>query len=114
MGTYMNCQLKDISEENIKSVNDELTEAGYPTETYGDIKYGAFTTREQLEEDARWMNNDPEGLAQNTHFKRPITVSFLSKFCWNNIGMYQIKLILDHIIITPQDGYLSFADENLL
>lgn len=92
MGTYFKVKLKDKSEANIKSINSDLEKLGYETPTFNNVKYGAFTTREQLKEDARFMNEDKEGLKQSPHLKRPITPDFLEQFIWNNIGYCQLKL----------------------
>ncbi len=92
MGTYLTLRLIDKSEMNIKKVNQSLTELGYPSEVFNDVLYSAFTSREQLKEDARFMNEDPKGLLQCPHFKRPITLEFLAHFFWNEIGAYVVKI----------------------
>lgn len=97
MGTYCKIVLKDKSEENIKKVNEELTKRNFPTEYYNGIPYGAFNTREQINEDVRFMNEDEEGLKQMTHWKRPITFETLDQFFWNKIGHFHIKLSGGHI-----------------
>lgn len=89
----MNVQLKGTSETHIKHCNEEIRALGYKSETYNGVTYGPFVTREQLEEDAYFMNTDPEGLKQCTHFKRPITWDFLEKnFIWFRLGFFQCKL----------------------
>jgi hypothetical protein len=45
-----------------------------------------------LEEDARFMNEDAEGLNQATHWKRPITIDKLQELFWNEIGCGVIKI----------------------
>jgi len=92
MGTYLNLMLKNKAESNIQKVNRELNKMGFISHCYNNINYGAFVTREQLNEDARYMNEDAEGLKQSPHFKRPITPSFLSSFIWLRIGFHQTKL----------------------
>ncbi len=93
MGTYMKVVLRDTREENIKKVNSQIIEAGYKPEIYEGITYGPFVTMEQLREDARFMNEDPEGLKQCPHFKRPITPEFLStNFFWLTLGHFHTKL----------------------
>lgn len=92
MGTYLNIQLKNTTEENILDINADLELIGYPTERFNGIPYGAFVTRERLEEDAHYMNTDPEGLEQCPHFERPITPKLLESFIWNRIGFHQTKL----------------------
>jgi hypothetical protein len=92
MGTYIYAMLKDTSEENINKINDLLEAEGFKSNHYNGVRYGAFVTREQLEEDARFMNEDPEGLKQATHLQRPITVKWLEGLFWNKIGQYCTKL----------------------
>jgi hypothetical protein len=92
MGTYMYCQLKNTSESHIKDCNEQLRKLGFESKVFNGILYGAFVTREQLDEDSRFMNKDPEGLKQCPHFKRPITHVFLQEFFWNRIGLCCIKL----------------------
>ena len=93
MGTYCKLSLIDKSDTFIKNVNKELHDKGIDRIIYyNDIPYGAFTTHEMLEEDARYMNEDPEGLKQSPDSKRPITVKWLSQFFWNEIGTYHLKI----------------------
>jgi len=93
----MKAVLKDTEEQNILDVNAEIIGRGYVPEIYCGVTYGPFVTREQLTEDARFMNEDPEGLKQCPHFKRPITPEFLShNFCWLKLGHFQIKLSGGH------------------
>ena len=93
MGTYMMVVLKDTNEEHIKKVNSEINAMGYEPETFEGIEYGAFVTMAQLTEDARYMNEDPEGLTQCPHFKRPVKPMYLSNnFPWLQLGCVQIKL----------------------
>jgi hypothetical protein len=93
MGTYMNVKLKGTSENHIKHCNEEIRALGFKSEVYEGIPYGPFVTREQLIEDARFMNEDPEGLKQCPHFKRPITWNFLEEnFIWFRLGFFQCKL----------------------
>ena len=93
MGTYCYLHLKDKSESNIKKVNNLLDKYGiWPKEVHNDVDYGAFTTREQLKEDARYMNEDPEGLKQAPGMQRPISFRELESLFWNGIGTCVIKL----------------------
>jgi len=93
MGTYCYLHLKDKSEPNIKRVNRLLDRYGiWPVEVHNDVDYGAFTTREQLKEDARYMNEDPEGLKQAPGMQRPISFRELESLFWNGIGTCVIKL----------------------
>lgn len=93
MGTYMHVVLKNTGEENIKQVNSEIIVKGYEPEIYCGVTYGPFVTMEQLIEDARYMNEDPEGLKQCPHFERPIQPMYLSRnFPWLRLGGCQIKL----------------------
>lgn len=92
MGTYAILRVKNQTESNLLAINKDLTNAGYPSETHENILYGPFVTKAQLTEDARFMNEDPEGLQQCPHFERPITPEFLGKFFWNEIGSFCIKV----------------------
>lgn len=92
MGTYLNIQLKSLDDTVIKKANDELEKLGFTTEVHNGVKYGAFVTNEQLAEDARFMNEDEEGLQQQPHIERPITAKWLQGFFWNKIGSYNMKL----------------------
>lgn len=93
MGTYIYARLKNKDEETIERANRSAQKAGIPTPTYKGILYGFFTSRAMLEEDARFMNEDEEGLTQLPHFKRPITPEMLTKsFFWYEIGCGVIKI----------------------
>lgn len=93
MGTYFELQLKDTSEKNIKGINNSLIKLGYKNSRTDDPIYqGAFNTRELLKAEAKFMNEDPEGLKQVTHIERPITPEYLQTFIWNKLGFYQAKL----------------------
>ncbi len=92
MGTYIYARLKDKSEESIKKANKSIERKGYPTETYNGVLYGFFTSREQLVEDARFMNEEPEGLEQAPHWPRPVSVEQLQQLFWNEIGCGVIKI----------------------
>jgi hypothetical protein len=92
MGTYMKCYLKDRTDENIKPINDALEKLGVQTEMFNGIKFGAFTTIEELKEDARFMNEEPEGLKQMPDWKRPITTTTLSQLFWKHIGGFVTKI----------------------
>ena len=92
MGTYLRIKLKSKKDDFIKMANESLQGAGYPNETINGIDYGFFPTLEQLREDARFMNEEPEGLKQAPHFERPITPEFLQTFFWNVLGEGTIKV----------------------
>lgn len=93
MGTYTNLALKDRSEKNILRVNAQLDKLGiWEQEVHNSVPYGAFTSRQQLREDARFMNEDPEGLKQCSHQPRPITANWLESFFWNKTGFLVVKL----------------------
>ena len=92
MGTYIYARLKDKSEESIKKANKSIRRKGYPTETYNGVVYGFFVSKERLEEDARFMNEDPEGLQQAAHWPRPITIEQLQQLFWNEVGCGVIKI----------------------
>ena len=92
MGTYAKVILKDTSDVNIKSINSELEKLGFNTKYNHGIQYGAFTTKEQLLEDVRYMNEDPEGLKQCPNIKRPITYEWFEDVFWNKLGSFVWKL----------------------
>lgn len=93
MGTYMTCQLKGTTDSHIKQCNEELEKLGFPTNTYNGVKYGAFVTLEQLTEDARFMSEDPQGLKQCSHMRRPVQPVDLEKnFFWFKRGQFCQKL----------------------
>ena len=92
MGTYLTVVLKDKTEEHIKQVNQILEMRGFETEIHEGVKYGAFTTQEQLEEDVRFMNEEPEGLKQAPGMERPITAKDLGQIFWMKIGHCVFKL----------------------
>jgi hypothetical protein len=92
MGTYIYAQLKDTSEENILKQNKILHKLGVETKEFNGVLYGAFVSRTQLEEDARYMNEESEGLKQAPHWQRPITVKMLERVFWNKIGLFCTKL----------------------
>lgn len=88
----MKVQLRTISDKNIKKVNQEIIAEGYKHEVFNGVVYGAFISFEQLEEDARFMNEDAEGLKQQPDWKRPITPEKLSQFFWMKPGTFNMKL----------------------
>lgn len=93
MGTYCYLHLKDKSEANIKRVNNLLDRYGiWPKEVHNNVDYGAFVTKEQLKEDARFMNEDPEGLKQAPGMSRPISLKDIESVFWNGRGTCVIKL----------------------
>lgn len=92
MGTYTTIRLKNKSEKNIKAANKSLKKYGAEYETFNGIEYGYFITRERINEDCRFMNEDEEGKQQVTHFKRPITPDVLTGFFWNEVGSYCVKV----------------------
>ena len=92
MGTYTKIKLKDISEKNIIAVNNNLKKYGASYESFEGIEYGYFTSHAQIKEDCRFMNEDEEGLKQQSHIKRPITPSYLTSLFWNEIGCYIVKI----------------------
>jgi len=93
MGTYIYLKPKNTSEENLKRLNKEIEALGYASETHNGIVYGAFKTFESLSEDARFMNEEEEGLRQVPHIERPITPEYLSEnFFWNKVGFYVEKI----------------------
>ena len=93
MGTYLHARLKKTDEANIQKANESIQKAGYPITIYNDVPYGFFISRAQLEEDARFMNEDPEGRKQVPSWPRPVTAEMLTAdFFWLEIGCGCIKL----------------------
>lgn len=118
MGTHMTVLLKNTSEKNIKSCNKQVREMGFKSEIFEGIPYGPFVTQEQLEEDARFMNEDPEGLLQNPHQPRPITPEYLTQYFWLKKGQFYCKLSganneeLEQALIVAQWAELNPSEIN--
>lgn len=89
MGTYLKLIVKT---KYAKKVNDNLENLGFPTESFNGVKYGAFRTLENLKEDARFMNEDEEGLKQQPNWKRPISYKDLEQFFWNERNTFTRKI----------------------
>jgi hypothetical protein len=89
MGRHMTVVLKSQykTTQFIESVNQLLSDSfGANIDTH-------FIHEKFLQEEANYMNTDPEGLLQLPHFPRPITVSTLaSNFFWFRIGEFTYKL----------------------
>lgn len=52
-----------------------------------------FVTQQYVEQEADFINTDPEGLKQLPHWKRPVTAAQLSRnFFWYRIGEFSFKL----------------------
>ena len=92
MGTYIYARLINKSEDSIIKANESIKAFGFPTPEFSGVPYGFFTSRAKLEEDAKFLNEDPEGLKQVQHWKRPITVEALQQLFWNEIGCGVIKI----------------------
>lgn len=93
MGTHMTVKLRNTSEKNIKSCNKQIRKMGFKSEVFEGIPYGPFVTNEQLEEDARFMSEDPEGLRQCPGTKRPITPETIEGMAfWLKRGQFYLKL----------------------
>lgn len=88
----MYSQLRDTSNENVERVNQELNKLGVKVKKYNGVPYGAFVTMRQIEEDARYMNEEPEGLKQAPDWPRPIKPEALQQVFWNKIGLFCLKL----------------------
>ncbi|MCJ8208129.1 hypothetical protein MUY27_00320 [Mucilaginibacter sp. RS28] len=89
MGTYMTVVLKKQyqNEAFIAALNDDLIAI------YGAETGVAFNTWAYLQEEADFMNTDPEGLRQLPDWKRPISKEQLSKnFFWLRFGEFAFKL----------------------
>lgn len=89
MGRYMKVALKAKYKNDrfIQRLNEELTAV------YGADTWHKFNPWYNLQEDADFMNTDPEGLAQIPEWKRPITPERLSNnFFWLKHGEFHFKL----------------------
>jgi hypothetical protein len=89
MGRYMTVVLKPQykTTQFIESVNQLLSDS------FGANIGTHFDHEKFLQEEADYMNTDPEGLLQLPHFSRPITVSTLANnFFWFRIGEFTYKL----------------------
>jgi len=91
MGAYLRVLLKDKSEKNINTANNLLKKLGVEMENHNGVLYGLFTSQAMMEEDARFMNEDAEGLKQMPHWQRPVTVEMLSNSFYE-IGAFIIKI----------------------
>ena len=89
MGTYLTVALKKeyLNDRFIEDLNDELTKL------FGANNSVKFNTWNYLQEEADYMNSDPEGLKQLTYWKRPITKEMLAEnFFWYRYGDFTFKL----------------------
>lgn len=89
MGRYMIVVLADEYKNDvfINQLNKELFE------TYGANNSEKFNSWRYLQEEADYMNNDPEGKKQVPHWKRPITKECLHKNCfWLRMGEFHLKI----------------------
>ena len=89
MGTYLTVALKKeyLNDRFIEDLNDELTKL------FGANNSVKFNTWNYLQEEADYMNSDPEGLKQLTYWKRPITKEMLAdNFFWYRYGEFTFKL----------------------
>ena len=88
MGRYMTVILKE--QYRTDTFQEELNQTLF--DAFGANNGVKFKTRKFLQEEADYMNTDPEGLAQVPHFQRPITVETLSNFFWMRTGEFHFKL----------------------
>lgn len=80
MGTYCRIVLKaSVPDAQVEEINAALYQQGFPIEIHNGVPYGAFHTEAMIQEDVRYMNEDPEGLKQAIGWKRPITVEYLEQ-----------------------------------
>ena len=92
MSTVAKLYLKDRSDLNIKKINLQLKELGYPSLVFDHILYGPFPSPSHLDHYAKWLSHDLEGLQVIKHFERPITRALLESFPWNEIGCFFLTL----------------------
>ncbi len=92
MGTYMYVRLKLKDENTVNKANESLNSFGFPCRVYNGVMFGFFNSRASLEEDARFMNEDPLGIKQCPHLGRPVTRETLEQFFWNEMACGVIKL----------------------
>lgn len=89
MGRYMTVVLKDACKSDffIELLNDGLATL------YGASTSIKFNTWAYLQQEAEYMNTDPEGLAQLPHWQRPISAKQLHQhFFWYRFGEFSFKL----------------------
>lgn len=89
MGRYMTVVLKEECKNDnfIKQLNEELIKK------YGATLYHKFNPWYLLQQEADYINKNPEGKKQLPDWKRPITAERLSKnFFWFTNGVFWIKL----------------------
>lgn len=89
MGRYMEVALKAKYKNDrfIQTLNEELTKV------YGADTWHKFNPWYYLQEEADFMNTDPEGLKQIPEWKRPIKPEQLSNnFFWFKHGEFHFKL----------------------
>jgi len=89
MGKYMTVVLKPEyqTDEFLEQLNQTLVDE------FGGNTGIKFNTRKFLQEEADFMNTDPEGIAQAPHFRRPISVETLhNSFFWLRIGEFHCKI----------------------
>jgi len=92
MGTYTKLILRKKNQS--KKVNELLKKLGAEYETFEGVEYGMFFTQEMVNEDIRFMNEDPEGLDQNLNYERPISEEdYWKMVCnWREIATYKLKI----------------------
>lgn len=89
MGRYLSVRLKQdfINDLSIKKINEQLVNS------YGATERVKFNPSYFIDEEADFLNNDPEGKKQAPHLKRPLTREFLShNFFWFRSGELHIKI----------------------
>ena len=71
----------------IESLNEQLFQF------FGANHSTHFIHEKFLQEEADYLNTDPEGLRQLPHFQRPIAISTLhNNFFWYRIGVFHFKI----------------------
>lgn len=91
MGTYVTLVLKN--KRKATKINKKLVEKfgdNYDG-TFEGVNFGAFYSEEMLKEDIRFVNEDDEGLKQNTNVERPITRDFFLNRGFY-VGQYSVKI----------------------
>ena len=97
MGTYSIIYLR--KPETAIEVNDLLKENyNLKYKRYNEVDYGVFFTQEMFDEDLRFVNEDEDGKADLSHFKRPISketyysLLFGVGNVFGDIGTYCVKI----------------------
>ena len=95
MGTYTRVRLLDVSDAEL--ANMFCSSLGHTREIHNEVLYGLFYSTDMLDEDVRFVNNDPDGLKQMPDIPRPMSKEtfLLQKFgngCFGGLGQWCVKI----------------------